>query len=597
MRAPRSVHTYLVWLIAGVLLPLLAFSSFLVIRSATHEQDALATLARNRSRIAAAAIEDQLSSFRARLFLLAGGLSLQTSDLNEFHKQAKATFGDMTVILSSATGKEIVNTSVPYGEILPAYPDLDTIHKVAETQRSWISGQVYGEGHAGATISVPVTKDSNLVYVLSLDISSTLPRVLNELELPDGWIAGIFDGHGYMIARSRDADRFVGTLALPTFLNHIHAENNGWVPGVSREGVPLFNAFAHTRLGGWTINVGIPREVLLAPVRQTTQSLVLLGFAIATLAILLAVLIGRRIARAVIDLVPMADAVGRGEPVLPRHSFLREANVVADALHVAGEKLRDAATEQTAATSALTERERMYRVLSENLAQVDAERTALLNRVVVAQESERKRIARELHDSLAQYLTALRLKLDAFGHPDVPRREAVNELRSLTDELGRAVSRMAWELRPVALDELGLGSAVDHYLEEWAEMARMPVDVAIDLGERTLPPAVETTVFRVLQEATTNVLRHAGASHVGIVLEVKGDVVRLIVEDNGKGFSANDGGPSFGATRQFGLLGMRERLALVHGELEVESAPECGTTLFVSISLASNQAGQRQDAA
>jgi len=212
----------------------------------------------------------------------------------------------------------------------------------------------------------------------------------------------------------------------------------------------------------------------------------------------------------------------------------------------------------------------------------------LLTRVVVAQENERKRIARELHDSLAQYLTALRLKLDLLSQLNTagkPRPDLLAEFRALIDELGFAVNRLAWELRPVALDDLGLQSAVEHYLEEWSEMAQLPVDIQIDLGGRMLPPAVEATLFRVLQEATTNVLRHAHATHVGVILDARNRHVRLIIEDDGKGFSTDDGRPPFAATRQFGLLGMRERLALVHGELDVESAPERGTTLFVSIPL------------
>jgi signal transduction histidine kinase len=299
----------------------------------------------------------------------------------------------------------------------------------------------------------------------------------------------------------------------------------------------------------------------------------------------MAVAIGRRIAAPVIGLVPIAEAVGRREPVLPRLTWLSEANVVACSLHDAGEQLRLAATERDASTAALSQSEQMYRALAEDLARVDEERTALLTRVVIAQEHERQRIARELHDSLAQYLTAIRLKLDTLGRSGAPMGEVMNELRSMIGELGRSVNRMAWELRPVALDDLGLHSAVDHYLEEWAEMAGLQVDVQIDLCGRNLPPAVEATLFRVLQEATTNVARHADATRVGVILETKDDLVQLIVEDNGRGFPADDGKRPFAATRKFGLHGMRERLALVHGTLDVESAPQAGTTLFISIPL------------
>jgi signal transduction histidine kinase len=598
MRAPRSVRTYLVGLIVGVLFPLLGFSGFLVIRSAQREQDAMAAAARNRTSIAASAIEDEIGSLRARLFLLAGGLSLQTSDLSEFHARAKTAFGGMTVILSNRDGQEIVNSAFPYGEPLPRNPDLAMVHFVAEQLRPYI-GDLPRDPVTRRpliTISVPVTRDSELVYVLSLDISSTLPRILGELDLPQGWIAGIFDEQGYTIGRSYDPARYLGELARPDYLQHIKGEAAGWIPGRSREGVPLYNAFVHTRLGGWTVNVGIPRDILLAPVRQTTWTLLLLGGATLALAVSLAAVIGRRIAAPVIGLVPLAEAVGLGEPAIPRLTYLSEANVVARALHDAGERLRKAATEQMAATEALTESEQMYRTLAEDLARVDEERTALLNRVVVAQETERQRIARELHDSLAQYLTVLRLKLDTLGHSGASVPAVVNELRAMIGELGRAVNRMAWELRPVALDELGLHSAVDHYLEEWSEMAHLQVDVQIDLGGRTLPPAVETTLFRVLQEATTNVLRHAKATRVGVILDATDEQARLIVEDNGKGFPANDDISLFAATRKFGLHGMRERLALVHGELDVESSRETGTTLFVSIPLGRSERGARQEA-
>ena len=274
MRAPRSVRTYLVGLIIGVLLPPLLFGGFLVIRSAEHEQDVIALSVRNRTRIAAAAIAGELNDLRGRLFLLAGRLSLETSDLNEFQNRAKEEFGAMTVVPSTAAGQEIVNTSVPYGQSLPDNSDKAAIRYVAETQQPRIGDMSLDPAthRPTVTIDVPVTRDSRLVYVLSLDITSTLPRILAELDLPQGWVAAIFDRGGHMIGRSFDADRYVGQLAHPAFLSRMRTQNTGWGPGVSREGVPLFDSFAHTGPGGWVINIGIPRDILLAPIRQTTWS-------------------------------------------------------------------------------------------------------------------------------------------------------------------------------------------------------------------------------------------------------------------------------------------------------------------------------------
>jgi signal transduction histidine kinase len=578
---------------------MLVFGGFLVVRATMREQDAMATLARNQTRIAAAAIEDELDTLRGRLFLLAGSLSLQTSDLSDFHARAKVAFDPMTVVLSSETGEEIVNTSKPYGESLPGNPDMEAIRYVAETRQPRVSGLSRDPitGVPAVTINVPVTRDSRLVYVLSLDISLTLPRILNELELPAGWVAAIFDRQGYIIARNRDPALYIGQPAHPEFFKQISSEDQGVVAGISREGTPLFTAFAHTRLGGWTVSAGMPRDVLLAPVRQTTGFLIVLGGATVFLAVGLAILIGRRIARPIVGLVSIAGAIGRGHPITLRPTGLAEANVVARALTDLDARLRDVAAEREASAAALGRSEQKYRNLAEDLARIDADRTALLNREVVAQENERKRIARELHDSLAQYLTALSLKLDTLGQTSASQLKAVSELRSLIGELGRAVNRMAWELRPVALDELGLRSAVAHYMEEWAEMARLQVDVEIDLAEAELPPAIEATLFRVLQEATTNVSRHAEATRVGVILEQVNGEVRLIVEDDGVGFPIDKDPSQMAGGRRLGLFGMRERLALVHGKLDVESEPGRGTTLFITIPLGQAVTMTRRDAA
>jgi signal transduction histidine kinase len=147
--------------------------------------------------------------------------------------------------------------------------------------------------------------------------------------------------------------------------------------------------------------------------------------------------------------------------------------------------------------------------------------------------------------------------------------------------LGRELNRIAWELRPMALDDLGLHRAVSQYLEEWAERSRLHIDLEIDLADRRLPQPVETALFRVLQEAVGNVLKHSGADRVGVVLQASEREVRLIVEDNGRGFIAEPGQP--GGMKHFGLAGLRERLTLAGGMLEVESTETGGTTLYASI--------------
>jgi signal transduction histidine kinase len=288
-------------------------------------------------------------------------------------------------------------------------------------------------------------------------------------------------------------------------------------------------------------------------------------------ALVLASLIGSRLARPITGLVKYAQLVGQGEPVALRMTGLRETDAVACSLYRASDNLHRSMADRAQAAADLL---------------ISEDRKRLLQQAVLAQEAERKRIARELHDSLGQYLTALLLGLTAIGRriaADADATEELAKLRALTSEIGCEVNRMAWELRPTALDDLGLETAVTQYLEEWGERTRLRFDLQVSLGERRLPQTVETTVYRALQEAVTNVVRHADAEHVGVILEATGQQLQLIVEDDGKGFPSDGTGDPGQASLHLGLLGIRERLALVDGILEVESSPGLGTTLFVRV--------------
>lgn len=223
---------------------------------------------------------------------------------------------------------------------------------------------------------------------------------------------------------------------------------------------------------------------------------------------------------------------------------------------------------------------------TERRAILEAELSQVLRRTVSDQEAERLRIARELHDTLGQSLTLLQLGLQGLARapPDGGEiQQRVAALSTLATELGSQVNRLAWEIRPTALDDLGIQTAIRNLLETWGESSGVRCDLHLTLDDRRLPLAVETTLYRVLQEALTNVVRHAEAASVGIILGVAGRHVTMIIEDDGRGFSpdGSDGAPP--TARRLGLLGIRERLALVDGSLEIESSPGKGTTLFVRI--------------
>ena len=201
-----------------------------------------------------------------------------------------------------------------------------------------------------------------------------------------------------------------------------------------------------------------------------------------------------------------------------------------------------------------------------------------MRRVVEAQELERKRLARELHDETGQALASILLGLNPLETATSGEtRESVLALRELVVTTLQDVRRLAVELRPSALDDLGLVPAIDRLARSFGESG-LQVDVLANIGGERLPEAVETTLYRIVQEAVTNVAKHAEASRLSITLTRKGSSVVVIVEDDGKGFDAS-AGPSDG----LGLLGMRERLALVGGTLRIETAVDSGTTIAAEV--------------
>ncbi len=213
----------------------------------------------------------------------------------------------------------------------------------------------------------------------------------------------------------------------------------------------------------------------------------------------------------------------------------------------------------------------------------------VLRRLVAAEETERARVSRELHDRLGQDLTALKLGLQIVRKrracpPAV--RESAGNLEQLTDRLMRDTHRLAWELRPAALDDFGLEMALRRHADEWATLSGVPVDFHNrGATARRLAPELETALYRITCEALTNVFRHARARRVSVLLERRADHVSLIVEDDGRGFKAAALLRAPATKGKLGLLGMQERARLAGGTVEIESNPGAGTTVFVRLPL------------
>jgi len=202
-----------------------------------------------------------------------------------------------------------------------------------------------------------------------------------------------------------------------------------------------------------------------------------------------------------------------------------------------------------------------------------------LRRVVEAQELERRRLARELHDETGQALASILLGLKALEEKadDEGARSSIRELRELVVATLQDVRRLAVELRPSALDDFGLVPALERLAASFAEQSDIFVDFQAALADERLPDEAETALYRIVQESLTNVVKHARAQRVSILLTRTNGSVKAVVEDDGKGFDPKK------ETGGFGLVGMRERLALLGGRLAIESAPGAGTTIAAEV--------------
>ena len=214
------------------------------------------------------------------------------------------------------------------------------------------------------------------------------------------------------------------------------------------------------------------------------------------------------------------------------------------------------------------------------------QRDDVLRQLSGAAEEERRHLSRELHDQMGQLVTGLTLELRSLRRAtnDTIVQQRVPEIEQLAQRIAREIQTLARELRPPALDTLGLTAALREHLDSWSERTGIPTDFhTVGVTNGRVQPHIEMTLYRVVQEALTNILKHANASRVSVLLERRNGTVSVIIEDNGRGFDPAASLASDESAHQLGLRGMKERLALLNGSLDIETTPDTGTTLYARV--------------
>lgn len=226
--------------------------------------------------------------------------------------------------------------------------------------------------------------------------------------------------------------------------------------------------------------------------------------------------------------------------------------------------------------------------LLQELKEKERVRGLLLNKVVTAQEEERRRISHELHDQTGQLLTALLIQLQLLERDlsETSLRERVTMLKQLADEIASQLHNIAWELRPPALDDLGLVAALERTVEEWAARFNISCEFHVNgVKDDELPSEFAIGVFRIVQEALTNIAKHAKATQAKVFLQRQDEELTVIVEDNGIGFKPSVVLRHPDENKRLGLLGMMERATMLSGTVTIDAKPNKGTRVIAKLPL------------
>ena len=416
-----------------------------------------------------------------------------------------------------------------------------------------------------------------------------LPR-LERRDLPTGSTMAVLDERGRVLAHSPDYEFWLGRdLSDQEYVRDALRRHQGSEELVSADGVSRLSAYTTTTRAPWLVMVGLPSEIVLgssrvALLRNLWVSVLALGAAV-----LVAWLIAGRITEPLRTLAADASALGRGDLSRRTHASRRdEVGVLARVFNQMAEDVE----QHVADLRASQQREQEARLAAEAATRQIAEREQRLQDLVrqlqVAQEDERRRVAYEIHDGLAQVAASAHQHLQTFADYHAPAspagRESLERTVELVQRTVREARRLIAGLRPTALDDFGLGTAIRLEVEVLrGEGWQISYDER--LSDQRLPSTLETALFRVTQEALTNIRKHAGRAPVAVTLEKHHDTVRLEVRDWGRGFSPQVPHERPRPGERVGLLSMQERVALLRGRCTVTSQPGQGTQVVAEVPL------------
>jgi signal transduction histidine kinase len=339
------------------------------------------------------------------------------------------------------------------------------------------------------------------------------------------------------------------------------------------EGDHVIAAVKPIRNTPWVMMIEVPRHTILQPAKRFLNNVILIGSILTCIGIFIAWSMSRNITRPLNKLTAASSTIASGDYSIKVEVDRRdEVGKLARAFNAMTVELNKAKGELEKKVIEGEHMNEQLRNLSAHLQNI--------------REEERMHIAREMHDELGQFLTGLKMDIAWLnkrspGTENAATREKLAEMTALVDDAVVFVRKLAAELRPSILDDLGLIPALEWHSQEFQRRFNIEVEFRTQIKEFQPPELIATGLFRMYQESLTNVGRHAEAKKVVAVFQVTDGVILLSVRDDGKGFDMN----GTGKRKTLGLLGMRERAVMIGGQLEIRSEPGKGTLVFISVPL------------
>ncbi len=571
------LRSHLVLLVLAVLVPMVVFSTIVIVAFGRQQRAAVRDGAVETARALTNAIDESLSGSVSKLQALATARSLDRGDLGEFDVEVKRVLASqpdwLTLVLLSPDGRQVVNALRPLGQAPVGLPDRGSFEKVLATKKPVIGDLTFGPvtGQYDLPVRVPVLRQGTLVYVLTAVIKpASLVPVLARQRIPGDWVGSVFDRKRNIVARTKNIELFLGRPVSPEFEALLgEGRSEGWAMTHTLEGVEVGTAYARSPVSGWGIGLGIPVSALSAPLRRSLLTIAIGGIVVVVLAVLAAIGVGRRITSPIVALAGAARGFGeQGRLDAGRPAGVTEVEEVRRAFIEAAALVERRAAEAEAANRTKDE---FLTVLSHELrtplnavygwarmlqaGQVDEATTARALEVIVRQSNAQVQLIDDLLDVSRIRVGKMRLDLRQVALPaviegalDAVRPAATAKgirLQPVIDPMvGRVtgdpqrLQQVVWNLLMNSVKFTPKGGRVQVYLQR----VNSHVEIVVSDDGQGIPGDVLPFVFEPFRQGDSSSTRAHSGLGLGLAL------VKDLVELHGGTVTAQSDGPGKGAT-------------------------------------------------